>query len=1210
MTPKKKDGTRKAAPRRRNAPPPKAPPARKERPPRGHTALRESEERYRIVFESSNDAIMLLDDRGFLDCNVATLKLFGLDGKDEFRKNHPADLSPPVQPGGRDSRTAADDMIRTARRNGSHRFEWVHRKRDGTDFFADVLLTACPLEGRRIVLATVRNITEQKNAERAIRESERKVRAVFDQTFQFIGVMTVDGILTDVNRSAMKFSGITEADVIGKPFWETPWWTHSPELQAKLRDAVRRAAEGEFLRFEATHVAADGTLHDIDFSLKPIADETGRVAFLIPEGRDVTEDKRIGRQLRESEQRLRELHESLRDGLAVVDLKGTITQFNPEFRKMLGYEPDEIHGLTYEDITPKKWHALEGRIITEQVMKRGYSDLFEKEYIRKDGTVFPIELRIYLARDDAGAPRNMWAFVRDITERKRAREALQEAEKKYRLIFDGAGDAIFIHSAEGRMLAVNRVACERLGYTREEMMATSPAIVDVPEEAVHIPARVAALQEKGRVVFETVHRRKDGGRIPTEVNAQIVQFDGEPAVLAICRDITDRKRAETELRLAMDVAERAARAKSEFVANMSHEIRTPMNGVMAMLDLALDTTLTEEQRGFLDLARSSADSLLTIINDILDFSKIEARKLELEQIEFRLAEILEEVLPFAGVDAHQKGLELVLDVESGLPPVLLGDPLRLKQILVNLLRNAVKFTPQGHVLLRVERGEPSGPGTLQLRFAVTDTGIGIPEEYRKRIFDSFTQSDASTTRRYGGTGLGLAISRHLVELMDGTITVESRVGVGSTFRFTVTLRVPERQDAVSALGLPEMEGLAALVVDDNALNREVLRRHLESWGLVVTEASGGRECLTAVRAAPAGHPYTLILLDRLMPDLDGFEVAGELRRDGPGPTAIIIMLTSLHEKGDRERCASIGISQFLVKPITPSSLYDALVTALGQTPTVRPQQPGALGTPADLTGVPRNLRILLAEDNAVNVTVVERLLDRVGLRATVARDGRKALEALEHGTFDLVLMDVQMPEIDGTEVTRRFREREGETGRRTPIVALTAHSMRGDRERFLAAGMDDYLAKPLRGADLYRVISRVASGLANQPAPAAAPAADGASGTADTVPLYDAADLEGRMEGDDNVVRAVLRVFLQESDGAIEGMAKALRERDAAALRMAAHAAKGMAANAAALRLRDACLELEREAVAGRPERAADLVARAGGIQRQTCEEIRRHIGG
>jgi signal transduction histidine kinase/CheY-like chemotaxis protein/HPt (histidine-containing phosphotransfer) domain-containing protein len=628
-------------------------------------------------------------------------------------------------------------------------------------------------------------------------------------------------------------------------------------------------------------------------------------------------------------------------------------------------------------------------------------------------------------------------------------------------------------------------------------------------------------------------------------------------------------------------AEEASRAKSQFLANMSHEIRTPMNGVIGMIELLLGSDLTAKQRRFAETVRTSAEALLGLINDILDFSKIEAGKLELETIDFDLRPAVEDVCELLAERAHGKGLELTCLLPDDLESRLRGDPGRLRQILINLVGNAVKFTERGEVSVRVSEAERSADSIL-FRVEVRDTGIGIEKEILDKIFSAFTQADGSTTRRYGGTGLGLAIARQLAEMMGGRIGVESDAGRGSCFWFTA--RFGRRSAATAGIQKPrrDLQGLRVLVVDDNATNRELLHHQLTSWGMSDTCVEGAREALTTMRASLANRPYDLAILDMMMPEMDGIELAQAIKADEAIASARLVLLTSMGLRGDATEARKAGFEAYLSKPVRQSELYDCLATVMGKAPS-----PAPLVTRHSLSEARSraSARVLLAEDNRVNQEVALCMLDAIGCAADVVGNGREAVEALSRNDYDLVLMDCQMPVLDGFEATARIRaaEKERGDGKRTPVIALTANVMAGDRERCLAAGMDDYLGKPLRRDELQAVLGRWAPRSQGSTAadeqvlprfaerPEDGPSKE--SGSIDERVLDGIRSLQ--REGSPSVLEKIVGLYLQSSPDLIGRLHEAVRLGDADQVRTAAHTLKSSSANVGALKLSAICKELE-----------------------------------
>jgi PAS domain S-box-containing protein len=768
-------------------------------------------------------------------------------------------------------------------------------------------------------------------------------------------------------------------------------------------------------------------------------------------------------------------------------------------------------------------------------------------------------------------------FVTSTVDRNFGRQALalKESEQRYRKIVESTFDAFLAMDASCRITDWSTQAEAMFGWNRAEAIGMNVGQILLWERQLNgspdtlrevLAENAQGLQE--RIEVTSLHR--DGHEFAAEAAISSVRIGKDKLFIVFAHDVSKRKRQEKEQEQAKAAAEQASRVKSEFLANMSHEIRTPLNGVIGMTDLVLETELTREQRDYLDTVKLSADALLSVINAILDFSKIEAGKVNLEEADFELRECMETALRTLALQADEKGLELLCDVAAEVPDLVHGDSGKLRQVLVNLVGNAIKFTDEGEVALKVQLDQMEGD-RLRFHFVVSDTGIGIAPDKLEAIFESFVQADTSTTREFGGTGLGLTISKRLVEIMGGKVWIESELGVGSHFHFTIEVEPSKAKLSKPPAASMELAGVKVLVIDDNRTNRRILDGLLRSWGMEPTVVSGAEEALAILAGATRPeHPFRLIVTDRHMPKMDGFGLIEALRQAGGSPTSTIMMLSSAGQGGDAARCQELGIAAYLLKPVRKMELREAIVrvvTCLDQSTA------SATMITRDSLQRERNpaecLDILVAEDNLVNQKLAKRLLEKRGHRVQIVGNGREAAAALAEKDYDLVLMDIQMPELDGIAVTTLLRERERFTGKRQFVVAMTALAMKSDRERCLAAGMDGYLAKPIRGPELDdvlegRVMQQYKSGEVAAPAAAALPRS------------VNAEELLERLDGDRAFLAELTELFRGDYPRQIRAIQDAIEQNDALGVKQASHALKGALCNLAALRAGEMAADLER----------------------------------
>jgi PAS domain S-box-containing protein len=825
--------------------------------------------------------------------------------------------------------------------------------------------------------------------------------------------------------------------------------------------------------------------------------------------------------------------------------------------------------------------------------------------------------------------RGMIYVVRDITERKRDESIIRQQKEHLQALIHNSPVAIVTLDVEKNVLACNPAFENLFGYTPGEVIGRNlDALLNGDESALETLSFSERILAGETIKSSLLRRRKDGTPIDVEAAGVPLVIEGRPSgVLWMFHDISDVMQARR-------AAEQADRAKSEFLANMSHEIRTPMNGIIGMIELTLGTDLTDEQYDFLTGARESADALLNVLNDVLDFSKIEAGQLQLECIDFDLPGLVEGVAQNSANRAETKGLEMVSYVDQAVPAFVKGDSGRLRQILVNLVENAIKFTKQGEVLIRTDLIEELDR-QVTVRFAVSDTGIGIPKDRQQAIFERFIQADGSTTRRFGGTGLGLTISKQLAEMMGGEIGVDSEPGEGSTFWFNVTFERVSQQENGDQQTWADLRGVRVLVVDDNATNRRVFARMLESFGCQVTAVASGLEVMPALfRGLLTNAPYRLVLVDMQMPVMDGEETLRAIRREPLTQDIKVIVLTSMGRRNELSRVNEMGCSGYLLKPIKQSQLRETLELALGSKrgdlQRVNGRRRSRITGPFMKSLTARGLRILLAEDNEINQKMTRALLTRYGHTVDVCSNGIEAVEAAQQATYDIILMDVQMPDMDGFTASRTIRQMEeaGELStEHVPIIAMTAHALHGDRQRCIDAGMDDYVSKPLDPRKVFQAIERWAGGVPQIPTgtiklPGGAPGETGAP-EEPSLPSQPEGKLPDELAGDPDIVldlkNALVRFsedrdfyynllsdYLRSLPIRLAEMRAALESEDEQALSYIAHNLKGVSANFGAWQLARLSAQLDACCQAGNPTEGRRLLPEI----EAAAERLRLHVDG
>ena len=1019
--------------------------------------LRESEEKFRKIFDAGTELITIntLADGRYVDVNEQFQQKLGYT-RDEAIGRTPRELG-----------VWADhaDLAKVVNALNAHGFvrnieaEFVTRygeRRLG--LFSAVLIH---FADELCVLSFARDITERKQAEQELRESEETFRRIFEASTDAITINTfTDGAYVAVNGEFTKLSGYEREEVIGRTSRELRIWANKDEAKRALKALDE---SGIVRNFEVDFRTKSGAIAACSFSGVVMNFHGERCVLSLV--RDVAERRRA----EQTRSLLAAIVQSNDDAILSGDLNWNVTSFNPGAEKLYGYTAAEILGQPLDRLIPPERRdeikTMRSEIKTHRKVWR-----FETQRLKKDGTRFDASLTLSPVYDEHGAVVGVSAITKDISERNRVDRELRESEEKFRKVFEASLDSISINSfADGTYLAVNDNLIRYMGYTREEVIGKTPRELKIWARREHLAAAMADLKSKGIAVnLEAEFVSKSGVHWPGLFSAVVITLDNQPCILSFSRDITELKRAERDLVEAREQALAASRAKSAFLATISHEIRTPMNAIIGMAELLAESPLTSEQSGFVRIARNAGNALLSLLDDVLDLSKIEGGHLMLEEIDFDLEELVEETVESFALRAHEKGLDLLYEIAPDVPGAFKGDPTRLRQVIANLISNAVKFTARGEVTVRVENDAAAGePG--RLRFSVSDTGIGIPSDKMKAVFESFTQVDNSITRRYGGSGLGLAISKRLVEAMGGRIWLESEPGKGTVFYFTVDLKLaPDRPEIEASLAI-DLAEVKILVADDNASQRRILREMLEHRGALVDEAADYASALEELkRAKQAGTPFRLMLMDGCLAAGRALDFAGNNGNGSGIVESIILAVASTYLSRDLERARQLGVELHVVKPISRHDLLRVIRSALlkggsrveqlaRETTALKPDR--------------RALRILLAEDSEDNRVLVEAYLKQTSYQLESAENGEIAVSKFTSAKYDLVLMDMQMPVMDGYTAVRAMRawERTHDV-KRTPILALTAYALKEEIGKSLDAGCDAHLSKPIKKRTLLEAI--------------------------------------------------------------------------------------------------------------------------------------------
>jgi len=1033
------------------------------------------------------------------------------------------------------------------------------------------------------------DITEGKTAQ----DELHKLSLATEHSPASVVITNRKGTIEYVNATFCEVTGYSAEEAIG----QNPRILKSGNLPASFyKELWDTILSGKTWKGDFINRKKNGEEYWESASISPIKNDDGKISHFVAVKQDITERKL-------QEQRFQELINAAPDAMVIVDERGEITLVNSQTERLFGYDRQELLGKKVEILVPedkRAAHPANRKRYMETPSVRAIGGDLGLEAQAKDGSRIPVDISLSPIKTADGML--VVASIRDVTERKKAEDAIKNSEQRLAQIIDFLPDPTWVINNEGKVVTWNRALEKLLAIKAEDMVGKGnyeyalpfygerrPVLIDLVKDwDADFEEKYISVKKVGsNLISESFHPALGKGGMFLQGTAGLL-YNSEGNVtgaIESLRDITDPKRMEAELIQAKQAADEANKAKGDFLANMSHEIRTPMNAVIGMTHLALKTDLTQKQRDYLTKIQSSANSLLGIINDILDFSKIEAGKLDIEAVDFNLDDVLDNLANLVTVKAQEKeNLEVLFDAAPDVPRNLIGDPLRLGQVLLNLANNAVKFTETGEIVVSIEMASLQSD-QVTLKFAVSDTGIGLTKEQAGRLFQSFTQADTSTTRKYGGTGLGLAISKKLVGMMGGEIWVESEYGRGTTFHFTAELGLgKEKAKKQFALG-NDLRGMKVLVVDDNITSREILKDLLESFSFEVELAASGEEGITEIENADSGKPFELVIMDWKMPRMDGIEAATRLKNHPLlNKIPAIILVTAYGREEVMRKAENAGLDGFLIKPINASVLFDAIMQAFGEeipetSRLIRRQ------TETEALKAIRGARILLVEDNEINQQVAREILEGAGLIVTIANNGQEAVDAVQKNNYDAVLMDVQMPVMDGYAASREIRNLKSEI-RNIPIIAMTAHAMAGDEEKSLTAGMNGHVTKPIDPDQLFAALlkwvkpdeQRVVAGKtagAPQPSVQQRPGAT-ADDLPESLPGFDLAAGLGRLMGNKRLYRKLLLDFGSKYTGAAGDIRKSLAEGNFQQAHSFVHNLKGLAGNLAATDLQAATIAMEK----------------------------------